>query len=927
MAWTLGASFIERQARAHDWEAGKAWQQELLRIAHQNDVEEELGRAFRSLFRKLGRDRLTAERCQEALDRASHEWKFPFEAVFFDESGEPIPVPGHSLRDPEVVRLAWILFTKGYREGRTAAAKGGIDPWGDRLLDRFGTYFFHPFAMFPHLERTVFPMRFPDRDGWMMWWRYRDRGNSGGMLLVEHPPSFLQLLERWMSRGEFQGSYLQATSGGEKWVASLSSSLPDQVLNEGLKAIESGSAEHLVQGRHLWAVARLGPLTLIGARARSHDPEAIARMVLRALLGFYLLGVLFLFRKGSDFLIHFHIRIKGKIGLLMGFTLLPPLVMLLVLGQQKVRQMEEELALQAEKAAMEALFAIDKGFPTEKSRLLERFRKIRDDVDLRVSSGPALRKAAARMVIRERLIIFEIRDIGNRILWTTNFPYPFLMQMYSSILENGMKRWIPHRLSREKMGTSPSLRTMMMDGNSYEGGSSRRFMNRDQVNEFQFGPLSAYMYTWFFPDPAHPLGAMVLVIHADRVMRRYFERQIAHRFTSGSGQFRFLARYRKTGQWLGRSNLVDRDLEHLAWVARNRGVTTTGLVNISGRRYLGMVLPGGALSEFDLVALFPHEVIVEQIRPWQWILRFLVVFSMFLVVLLSVLLSRQLLTPVGRISRALVEAGERKKNVRVDIDSQDELGELGRLFNETFAKLSELDLARVIQERLFSPPPDREGEFELRARNRFGPHLSGDFFEVLPLGGGKLLLAIGDVAGQGASAALVMAMTKSALRVASQSEHDPSRLLEFLDSLIRNQLQGAHLVTCFLGILDTATGDFSCANAGHPFPLVIARSGACREVGIPHFSLGAGRPRPFSANFDRLESGEILLLCTNGLYQPRSLLEKPLGFSGVTDLLREGRGQPLDRLADMLMTSGATSSRGAEDDTVILLVKNEPIFR
>lgn len=165
--------------------------------------------------------------------------------------------------------------------------------------------------------------------------------------------------------------------------------------------------------------------------------------------------------------------------------------------------------------------------------------------------------------------------------------------------------------------------------------------------------------------------------------------------------------------------------------------------------------------------------------------------------------------------------------------------------------------------------PDAEG-LELCARylpRAIGVHVGGDFYDAVPLPGGGLLLAIGDVAGKGLRAASAMGEVRSALRAYALLTGDPSRLLEQLDRFVA---QSGGMVTALCVAIAPDRTSATLASAGHPGPLL------ARSPGRPVLVDAAPGP-PLGVEFGArrtatlpLKRGDRLLLFTDGLIERRS---------------------------------------------------------
>ena len=145
--------------------------------------------------------------------------------------------------------------------------------------------------------------------------------------------------------------------------------------------------------------------------------------------------------------------------------------------------------------------------------------------------------------------------------------------------------------------------------------------------------------------------------------------------------------------------------------------------------------------------------------------------------------------------------------------------------------------------------------------------VGGDFYDVLAYGEDRWLLVIGDVCGKGPRAAAVTALARHTLRTAAMLGLTPTAMLETLHSALRQQPSGSDLCTVCLATLELRGegAQLTVTLAGHPPPLIIDADGERRQVGTPGTLLGVLDPIEISEVAVELESGQTLLLYTDGL--------------------------------------------------------------
>ncbi|NEC04294.1 SpoIIE family protein phosphatase [Streptomyces sp. SID7909] len=237
----------------------------------------------------------------------------------------------------------------------------------------------------------------------------------------------------------------------------------------------------------------------------------------------------------------------------------------------------------------------------------------------------------------------------------------------------------------------------------------------------------------------------------------------------------------------------------------------------------------------------------------------------------------------------------------------------------------EHDLAEGLQQAMLPRRiPDVPGaQIAVRYRSaRLGRDIGGDWYDVIPLPGGRVGAVIGDVQGHDTHAAAVMGQLRIVLRAYAAEGHSPATVMARA-SVFLHELDTDRFATCTYAEADLTTGVVQLVRAGHVDPLVRDADGGCRRVPSE-----GGLPLGLSAEFGRLEypvgtveldPGQALVLFTDGLVElPGADLDE--GTQRLTALITNGP-QDLDQLADRLCAS--VDERGGEDDVALLLLRRK----
>ncbi|MEU5367246.1 SpoIIE family protein phosphatase [Streptomyces sp. NPDC005925] len=239
----------------------------------------------------------------------------------------------------------------------------------------------------------------------------------------------------------------------------------------------------------------------------------------------------------------------------------------------------------------------------------------------------------------------------------------------------------------------------------------------------------------------------------------------------------------------------------------------------------------------------------------------------------------------------------------------------------------EMDLAEGLQQAMLPRTIPSVAGADVAVRYRaasiggtLGRDIGGDWYDLIPLPGGRVGAVIGDVQGHDTHAAAVMGQLRIVLRAYAAEGHPPATVMARA-SVFLHELDTDRFATCLYAEADLTTGVVQAVRAGHIDALVRRADGACRRVPVE-----GGLPLGLSAEFDRLEypvgtleldPGCTLLLCTDGLVErPGSDLDD--GIRDLAALVGSGPGD-VRALADFLID--VAEERGGEDDVALLLLR------
>jgi sigma-B regulation protein RsbU (phosphoserine phosphatase) len=200
-------------------------------------------------------------------------------------------------------------------------------------------------------------------------------------------------------------------------------------------------------------------------------------------------------------------------------------------------------------------------------------------------------------------------------------------------------------------------------------------------------------------------------------------------------------------------------------------------------------------------------------------------------------------------------------------------------------------------------------------------HVSGDFFNVLAFGERAAGFCIGDVAGKGMPAALVMSNAQALVKVFASARTEPRHLCEQINRALCNQLSTGKFVTFFYAVFDSDSQHLRYTNAGHNPPLLMRRDGACAWLNEGGTVLGVFSEGQFQQGEIQLVSGDRVVLYTDGLTEAVNANGEEFGEVRLQELVAAARQLSADELQQRLMAKvREICAEQFQDDATLLVL-------
>ena len=288
------------------------------------------------------------------------------------------------------------------------------------------------------------------------------------------------------------------------------------------------------------------------------------------------------------------------------------------------------------------------------------------------------------------------------------------------------------------------------------------------------------------------------------------------------------------------------------------------------------------------------------------------------------------------ITKGLILLGERRIKggySQSDIEFVSSIGSLAiisienaHLFEETLEKQrleKDLELARNIQKNLLpNKNPELDG-FEIAAYNNPARQVGGDYYDIVQLDKNDTLFAIGDVAGKGVQAALMMANLQAFLKSICKQNLPLSDATNMINDLVSENTTLGSFITFFWGILNNEKKELTYVNAGHNPPLLI-RNNEITKLKKGGMILGIMQTMmPYLSETVQLQTGDIILTFTDGITEAMNLQNEEYSDERLEELVKDKPDLTADEFLELVIKDIKEFTEGAEqsDDITCLIVR------
>jgi sigma-B regulation protein RsbU (phosphoserine phosphatase) len=248
-----------------------------------------------------------------------------------------------------------------------------------------------------------------------------------------------------------------------------------------------------------------------------------------------------------------------------------------------------------------------------------------------------------------------------------------------------------------------------------------------------------------------------------------------------------------------------------------------------------------------------------------------------------------------------------------------------RIHEEEQRMERDLDMAREVQLRLLPHRPPRPQRAEIAARFLAARSIGGDVYDFLDYGPGRTGLAVGDVSGKAAPAALYAALVSGILRSLAAQHLSPAKMLAALNDQLQVRKLDSQYVTMLMAIWDDDNQTLQIANAGSVQPVFISSTPDglhVRTIQAEGFPLGLFPNAAYEEFTLATRPGDMIVFFSDGIPDAENAAGEMFGTERLAAVLQAQTAPTAESMVDAILAAVSDFQSGTEhfdDETVVVL--------
>jgi len=237
----------------------------------------------------------------------------------------------------------------------------------------------------------------------------------------------------------------------------------------------------------------------------------------------------------------------------------------------------------------------------------------------------------------------------------------------------------------------------------------------------------------------------------------------------------------------------------------------------------------------------------------------------------------------------------------------------------------ELQVASEIQQRFQPTAPPHVAGYELQGISFPCYEIGGDYYDFIQRDDGRLIVALGDVSGKGAAAALLMSSLHAAVHAQAASHDSLLETISGVNRYLAENIPANRFITLFYAELQPKTGQLSFLNAGHNPPLIVHAAGTMEQLAAGGLPLGIMPDAEYRQGMTKLMFGDVLVIYSDGVTEAQSPSGEEFGPTRLYDVVARNLDASAAGIRDRIESALTKFSQGtpAADDITLVIVKRQ----
>jgi sigma-B regulation protein RsbU (phosphoserine phosphatase) len=239
------------------------------------------------------------------------------------------------------------------------------------------------------------------------------------------------------------------------------------------------------------------------------------------------------------------------------------------------------------------------------------------------------------------------------------------------------------------------------------------------------------------------------------------------------------------------------------------------------------------------------------------------------------------------------------------------------------AMAKDMQQAALIQKGLLPANPPSVAGLDIAGKTTACRTVGGDYYDFLEFPDGRVGMLVGDVAGKGMPASLMMSSLQARVHVLFENGDDVAQKVGRLNKATCANCPDNRFITFFMTVVDPLSGDLVYTNAGHNPPLMVRAAGGFETLGGGGVILGILPHAPYLEKTVRMEPGDILVLFSDGVTEAANSKDEDFGEERLAEMVAAMRDRPAEQIVEAIDAAVGEFTEGAPaaDDITVVVVR------